>query len=201
MKTDIIKKKYQELVASSSQIKKEIKERRINLKQQKQQLIQLEQALQIVNEVGLQTQQKLQVHISDITSMAMEAVFKNPYKVELEFLKRRNKTECDIWFVRDGKKIEPLSATGGGAADIASFALRIASWTMTKPKTRSVIILDEPFKHLSKEYRNDAAQMLKQVSNKINIQFIIVTHDPELAAYADKQFTVKLKKRVSYVRT
>jgi DNA repair exonuclease SbcCD ATPase subunit len=161
-----------------------------------------EQALEIVKEVGLKTQQQLQYHISGITSVALEIVFENPYELKIEFIERRNKTECDIIFERDGNKIDPISSSGVGAIDVAAFALRIASWTMQTPRSINTIILDEPFKHLrGKEENKKVLQMIKEISSKLNLQIIMVGDvkvDRELMEeYADKIFDISIKKGVS----
>lgn len=158
-----------------------------------------EQAKEIIREVGIKTQEQLQYHISDITSLALEAIFPNPYKLEVEFVQRRNKTECDIFFTRDDNRVDPLSASGGGAVDVAAFALRIASWSLEFPHSRNVLILDEPMKFVSEGLRDKASHMLKEVSQKLGIQFIIITHEPKLTTYADKIFEVTNKKGVSQV--
>ena len=162
-------------------------------------LQQHEQAREIVREVGLVTQQSLQYHISDITSLALEAVFEDPYELVAEFVQRRNKTECDLYFSREGNRADPEGASGVGAMDVAAFALRVASWSMQTPKRRNVIILDEPFKYLDKARQPQASQMLKEISDRLGIQFIIVTHESTLAEYADKTFTVGIRNRVSKV--
>ena len=160
-----------------------------------------EHAREVVREVGLATQQQLQVHISDITSLALESVFPDPYELDVEFVQRRNKTECDLSFVRDDNKVHPLSASGVGAIDVASFALRIAAWSMQVPKKRNTIILDEPFRFLSVNYQEQASLMLKELSDKLGIQFIIITHEQTLTEYADKIFTIKLSRSgVSHVK-
>ena len=162
-------------------------------------LQQHEQAREVVREVGLITQQSLQYHISDITSLALEAVFEDPYELVAEFVQRRNKTECDLYFSREGNRADPEGASGVGAMDVAAFALRVASWSMQTPKRRNVIILDEPFKYLDKARQPQASQMLKEISDRLGIQFIIVTHESTLAEYADKTFTVGIRNRVSKV--
>ena len=153
-----------------------------------------ERAREIVRMVGLKTQEQLSFHISDITSLALNAVFDNPYELKVDFVQRRNKTECDLLFVRDGLEIEPKEASGVGAMDVASFALRIASWTMTKPRTRNVIILDEPMRYLSTDYQEKASAMIKELSKKLGIQFIIITHEEVLTSSADKIFEVSIRK-------
>ena len=91
-------------------------------------------------------------------------------------------------------EIDPIEASGVGAIDVASFALRIASWTMAIPKTRNVIILDEPMKHLSTEYQEKASAMIKELSQKLGLQFIIITHEEVLTSSADKIFEVSIRK-------
>lgn len=181
------------------QIETSLTNLQIQLKEKGCSLRQHEQAKEIIREVGLKTQQQLQINISDITSLALEAVFPNPYELKVEFVQRRNKTECDLYFVRDGNKVDPLTASGVGAVDVAAFALRIASWSMSQPHSRNTIILDEPFRFLSENYQEQASIMLKEISQKLGIQFIIISHNTTLANCADKIFSVSIKRGKSKV--
>ncbi len=159
-----------------------------------------EKALAIVKEVGRKTQEKLQFHISDITSLALDAVMpEDPYKLTMEFVDRRDKNECDLRFERQGNLMKPLDSSGVGAIDVASFALRIAAWSIQFPKSRPVIILDEPFKFLDKSKHGRASEMLKELSLKLGLQFIIVTHEEGLTENADRIFKVSNIKRTSKV--
>lgn len=176
-------------------IRKAISNIQTELIEKKRDLRRHEQAREIIREVGLKTQQQLQYHISDITSLALEAVFNNPYELKVEFVQRRNKTECDLLFVRKDNSINPLDSSGGGAVDVAAFALRIASWSMSIPRSRNTIIMDEPLRFLSEEYQEKASMMIKEISKKLGIQFIIVTHEPVLTTYADKIFDVTISKK------
>ena len=158
-----------------------------------------EKAKEVIRIVGLETQQKLQFHISDITSLALEAVFPDPYELKANFVQRRNKTECDLTFIRDEMEIDPIEASGVGAIDVAAFALRIASWSMNIPHTRNTIILDEPFRFLSKNYQEQASMMIHEISQKLGIQMIIVTHEDALTTSADKIFNVSIRKGISKI--
>lgn len=185
------------------QIEESIEELQERVKLTGRSLRKHERAREIIREVGLKTQEQLQVHISDITSLALDAVFEDPYELVAEFVQRRNKTECDLMFERDGERMDPIGASGGGAVDVAAFALRIAAWSMQSPKRRNVVILDEPMKFL--DGRTDriekASQIIKELSDRLGIQFIIITHENTLAEHADKTFTVKIsKKGVSQVK-
>lgn len=184
-----------------AQIQSSIDRDSLKIKHDEREYRQNEKAREIVREIGLKMQEQLQYHISDITSLALEAVFENPYKLEVEFIQRRNKTECDLYFSRDGMRVDPLTASGGGTVDVASFALRIASWSMMNPRPNNVIILDEPLRYLSEDNQEKGSQMIKELSKKLGLQFIIVTHEQTLATYADRIFETTIKKGITKIKT
>ncbi len=199
LRTNLERQKGQEL-----QIQNTITQTTRTVREKKRDLSRHEKAREIIREVGLKTQQQLSFHISDITSLALEAVFINPYKLVVDFVQRRNKTECDLYFDRDGNRVEPLQASGGGAVDVAAFALRIASWSMQRPKSRNVVILDEPFKHLKGVRENILVlDMVKEISKKLGIQIIMVSDEridrEEIVMRADKVFETRIKKGVTEV--
>ncbi len=195
-----LRHKLEQQKGRRQQILEELVLIRADIEQLKADELRHQKALEIVKEVGLKTQQQLQYHISDITSLALDSIFDNPYTLVVEFVQRRGKTECDLFFERDGERVNPLLASGGGTVDVAAFALRIASWSMAKPRTRNVMILDEPLRFVSAKYQEKASAMIKEVSEKLGIQFIIITHNEVLASYADRTFEVTIKNGVSHVK-
>jgi DNA repair exonuclease SbcCD ATPase subunit len=175
------------------------------LQQSEQKLSDHEKAREVIREVGLKTQQELSYNISEITSMALDGVFDDPYELLVEFVQRRNKTECDLWFKRDGEKIYPLYA-GGGALDVAAFALRVASWSMQQPRTRNVLIGDESFKHLKGEEANRRVlEMVREVAEKMNLQIILISDErvsrEAIMDNTDRLFEVSIENGVSNVET
>lgn len=199
MKIQHLRNQLEQQKGRRAQIVKSIANTNQTVKESKRSLRRHEQAREIIRTVGISTMRQLQYHISDITSLALEAVFDDPYELVVEFVQRRNKTECDLFFVRSGERMDPLSASGGGAVDVAAFALRIASWSMQRPKSRNVIILDEPLRFLSADHQEKASVMIKEISQKLGIQFIIITHEPILASCADKIFETKIRKGITQI--
>ncbi|HLP44172.1 MAG TPA: hypothetical protein VK145_02735, partial [Candidatus Nanoarchaeia archaeon] len=160
------------------QIQANIKRYESEITESKRNLVRHEQAREIIKEVGRKTMQQLEFHISEITSLAMEAVFPDPYQLKVAFVERRNKTECDLVFQRDGFETKPLEEAGFGAVDVASFALRVASWSMQNPHSRNVLILDEPFKHLKGlEANRQVLKMIHEISKKMGIQIIMISDE------------------------
>jgi DNA repair exonuclease SbcCD ATPase subunit len=172
-----------------------------DIQKKKRELRLHEQALIIVIEVGKKTQEQISFHISDITSLALSSIFPDPYTLEVEFVQRHNKSECDLYFVRNENKVNPLKASGGGTVDVACFALRIASWSMQTPHRRNTIILDEPFRFVSENYQEQASTMLKEISKRLGIQFIVITHSQVLASFADRTFNTTIHKGITKITT
>jgi ABC-type uncharacterized transport system YnjBCD ATPase subunit len=190
MTTQLLRQSLERKKGQLQQLQQSLMQTSQYIQNSKSSLAMHEQAREVIRTVGMDTQNQLSYNISDITSLALDSVFPDPYTLTCSFVQRRNKTECDLTFVRDGNEIDPLTASGVGAVDVASFALRIASWSMARPRTRNVIILDEPFRFLSENYQDQASAMVKEISKKLGIQFIIVTHNETLTSYADKVFKV-----------
>lgn len=196
-----IRGKIYKLKGKKEQIEADIADIQLLLKKKEKYIVNLEKAREIIKIVSRTTQEKIQYHISDIASLALDGIFPEPYKLVLNFVERRNKTECDISFLRNEHIVNPVEDSGFGAVDVASFALRVASWSMSRPRTRPVILLDEPMKHLSDEYQEAASEMIKKVADKLGVQFIIISHKPVLSTFADKVFKVTQKKEVSVIKT
>ena len=182
------------------QLKKDLDEALDQMDEAYLRTIYCEEAQTIFQEVAQITQKELEYHVSELVTLAMAAVFDNPYELEVEFVQRRNRTEADLWFVRDGKRIHPLSASGGGAADVAAFALRVALWSLSPKKTRPILILDESLKFLKGgDLPEKGAEMLQEISRKIGLQVIMVSHIPEQVSGADQRIQVKLQNGVSEI--
>jgi len=163
-------------------------------------LHQYQSAQMIINTVAQQTQDELVYHISGLVSMAMESVWEiNPYTLSIEFPIKRNRTECELEFVRNGHKIPPMEAVGGGARDVACFALRVGLWSLVRPKLRNLFVLDQPFSDMDLDIQYKAGQMMKEIAEKLGIQIIMVTHSPDLIKAADRVFRTKLVNDVTEV--
>lgn len=163
-------------------------------------VIYCEEAATILQNIAQVTQEQLTYHISELVTLAMAAVFDNPYELKVEFVLRRNRTEADISFVRDGKSIDPMSASGGGAVDVAAFALRVALWSLSQPKTRNVLVLDEPLHFLKGDVLPEKGSiMMQEISSKLGLQMIMVSHIPEQVSGSDKVHTISIRNGVSMV--
>ncbi len=170
------------------------------IKLNKRDLRRHEKALEIVKHVGLATQKQLEYHLSEQTSLAMAAVFDDPYNLKLNFQEKRGKTEVEILFARRGLEFPPLGSAGGGTIDVASLALRIAYFSMRQDKkVRPVLLLDEPFSQLKGEDANRRAlAIVQEISEKLGLQIISVSDErmprEDIIENADQVFIVSQDK-------
>lgn len=164
--------------------------KKIDYLTQRQKTIELVQAL--VQKVAKETQEQLKFQIEDIVKTCIDTCFPDEYDFKVEFEIKRGKTECSLKFYKNGREIDIMEASGGGVVDLASFGLRLASWSLGN--TANTLVLDEPFKFLSKDLQGRAGEIVKEISSKLGIQIIQNTHIPELVEQSDKVFRVNLVK-------
>ena len=137
------------------------------------------QAQQLVQQVAEQVQQQAHQQVASVVTRCLQAVGFD-YEFRIKFVRKRGKTEAELLFVRDDVEIDPTDAAGGGAIDVASFALRLSCLMLSKPQRRRLLVLDEPFKFTSKDFRPAVRELLLTLAKEMKIQFILVSHQPEL---------------------
>lgn len=135
----------------------------------------------ILQSLAATVQQQAHRRIASVVTRCLEAVFgEDAYEFKINFEEKRGKTEARLLFCRDGMELEPLEGSGGGAVDVAAFALRLACLVLQRPACRRLLVLDEPFRFVSKSYRPRLKSLLLALANEFNVQFIMVTHIPDL---------------------
>jgi ABC-type glutathione transport system ATPase component len=141
-----------------------------------------QQANTILQAVFAQIQENVHKTISDIVTRCLKAVFKdNAYEFKIAFEQKRNKIEAEIQFIKNNEIYNPLTQSGGGVLDVASFGLRLSAVLLSQIKrNRRILILDEPFRFLSVEYRPAIRDLIQQLSEELDFQFVTVTHAKEL---------------------
>lgn len=193
-----LRNKHSQAIGAKNILEKRWKSAEAELLELESLVLNCQKARVIVQKVAEETQKKIEYHISNLVTLALSSVFPNPYEFKLQFVLRRNKTEADLIFVKGVNEGNPIDVSGGGALDVASFALRCAVWSI-KPNN-NVLILDEPFHFLSRNLQDKCSQMIKMISKKLKIQFIIVSHIPEITESADKVFNVVNENGISKIK-
>lgn len=170
-------------------IEEDLNKKQRELKDHKEEKKAAEDARTILQIAAKDTQQNLESHFAKLVYSSFQIIFDDPYEFRPEFVERRNKTECDLWFVRNGQKLTPKFSSGGSVRNIAAFALRLAYWKLEK--SEPVMIFDEPFRNFHEDRLERVAQAIRYLSDELKLQLIIISHIDELKAQADKIISVE----------
>lgn len=199
------REKLNKLKVEKDIFKKELKSKNSILLENKKQFENLVKAQTIIQEVAQKTQNEIKFFITDIVNLALNSIpFENPPdSFEMEFVTRRNQTECDLFYLKEGHRLNPLLSEGGGVLSITSFALLLACWSLQNKKNNT-IIFDEPFKDINDPGNKlnlmfYIGEMIKKVSKLLNIQIIIVGSNGNFNDIADKIFEIKKEDKRSKV--
>jgi len=189
------KKATKELLEDSvKNLQTEIEDRQANLTN-------LEEALDIMNVVGILVQQEFEEVVEVLVTDALKFVFGDNHSFEIDSKIERNQPEVHMFIVIDGEKFSPRDDEfSGGQADVVSFALRIILWAIQYQRTRPTLLFDEPFRCLhGTKNAESVREMIQYLSKMLNLQFIIITQDEELTKAADAAFLVVKEKGISKV--
>lgn len=171
----------------------QIQDKQIQIISKKSYVDDLVKARWVITEVAQRTQNRFKDFVENLVTMAIRAVYENrTMRFLLNFRVNRNRSEA--WLqVQEGDKepYTPKDAQGGGMVDMIGMSMRPVLQSIEKPRSRNVIIADEPMKNLGHgRFLTRAGEILREISHRLGFQLILVTHEPELVQIADKAWNV-----------
>ena len=184
------RRKVDALQAEHRLLGQQIETEQVRLKDLKSDSENINKARALIQQAALQTQETLKIRLTAIVTTALRTVFVDKdLDFSVRFESKRGRTEAVLEVGEDGIFTDPIEGHGGGVVDIVSFALRAAFWSISN--TRSTLVLDEPFRFLSRDLQPFAAQIIRTLSDKLGLQIIMVTHISDLQDVAHKVFEVE----------
>lgn len=158
----------------------------------------LTDALDVMNAVSIICQDQFKGVLEGIVTDAIKFVYGDEYSFEMESDVKRNQPEIHFYVVIDGARNSIKNDdVGGGVVDVIAFALRVTLWALQDPQTDNVLILDEPLKNVDSDRLILVGDMIKKLSRDLNLQFIMVTHENQLAEAADASWVITKKNGIS----
>jgi len=136
---------------------------------------------------------KTQHGFEAIVTYALQSILGPDYSFELDFGRRGNLQEVNFKIKSKAynEPHNPMDTSGGGVVDIVSLALRTAILNISRPRVEGPLILDESFKHLSRQYLPAAGTFLNALADRIGRQIIMVSHKNELMRFSDNSIEIK----------
>ena len=176
-----ISDKIASLAAEYELAVRQVRTERQAVKDGRRKLRDVQKAQRILQGVAKTVQSAAHSKIAAIVSKCMETVFDHPYKLEIDWIEARGKTEARLKFVdRHGLTIDdPLDETSAGMISVAVFSLRLADLVLSEPRMRKCLLLDEPFSGLASNLRTRTASMVEILAKELGVQFVLTTHDVE----------------------
>lgn len=154
----------------------------------------------LLQEASTFSRSKMKQDIELVVSQALQDIFQDPSMgFVIEYDSSHNKVIANFFVTKlvDGKtlQLDILSECGGGVADVVSLAIRVVLLLYHSKNVAKILMLDEActsISNFSGEVLNNLGKWLKMVSDKFDIQIILVTQKTELASFADKTFKVEI---------
>ena len=175
------RRRLNSLLAEHALATRQVKVEKEALQEAKAKVEDATRAQQLVQTVAEEVQNQAHRQIASVVTRCLQNVFGDEaYQFRVRFVQKRGKTEAELVFARDGKEIDPMDAAGGGVIDVCAFALRLACLVLARPKRRRLLVLDEPFRFVSREFIPAVRQLLESLAKEMELQIIAVTHNQGL---------------------
>jgi len=197
-------KKYRDFLLSKDAEKRYLENKRVVISKElfdlQQSLSDLTEAQDIMNAVGVLAQTEVKEVIESLVTKALQSIYGPEYSFEIENAVLRNQPETYFYVVINGVRNSLREELGGGVVDTVGFALRVILWALQNTRTDNVLILDEPFRNLSRNHIGQVKEMIKYLSEALGLQIIIVSHIEELGEEAGAVFCVEQINGTSFVK-
>ena len=152
-------------------------------------LIELDKCLNVFQVLIESKKREIKCRIESLITQGLRTIFERPdYKFTINMeIKRGVMTASPMvhsLFQGEEFQGEPMESHGGGLCDVISFLMQVIVLLSFK-NLEKVIICDEIFKHVSRQFLPNVAEFLRHLSETTKMQMIIVTHQDEIISCAD----------------
>jgi DNA repair ATPase RecN len=146
-----------------------------------------EQARMLLETYSEEEQEALRRRVDALVGRGLSLIFGEGYGFRTEVGQSRGQAAMSFKIITPEGERDPMQSHGGGVVNVVSFVLRVVVAALT-PSLGRTMILDEPFAQLSTEYLDGVALFLRELVDVTGLQLVIVSHEPEIAAVADKAY-------------
>jgi hypothetical protein len=145
----------------------------------------------VLTEAAKLTRREFKTRVEDLINLVIKSVFiDRKFEFVLEFYEMRNQVECRPLISENDELYEPIDEMGGSTAQLLGLFFRPILWSLEKVRSRALFIIDEPEQHIGESNIDALGQVITLLSHQLNIQFILTTHNWNLAPYGDCTFQV-----------
>lgn len=197
------REKYLIAKGQENQIQESIKNREKKIKELEKEQDHLRKVDILLKQASEYARSQIKEQLEYLVTASLQAVFQKELSFYIELFESHNSPAASFLIeetIEDQKVYyDPLESRGGGLVDMISIILRIAFLYFLEPKMYGPLLMDEPAKHLSDEYVHDFADFLKSLSEDLDLQILLVTHNDHFSFMGDKIYKTKLKDHITHL--
>lgn len=146
-------------------------------------------ALKIIEGLALDKRNGIKTGIETVVGEALKMLYGDEYGFEMSYSEKNNRSCLEMRVskqTKDGVVKRMMDGFGGGVSDSISIPLRMM--VLKGSNTGDILILDEAFKHVDSSMIEKVGDFLKTISEKLDMQIILVSHHKPLLKYAEIGF-------------
>jgi len=174
------------------------------LQQAREQIKLLDEVAVVLKNLSGFARDQARDQVERTVTAALRAVFSEDYSFRIALKEVGQRVEAEFYVAsRYGAaqrlETKPEDARGGGVVDVVSLALRVAMLLSHQPRVEGPLVLDEPTKHVSREFSPNVTEFLRSITprsgtalaTRAGRQVILVTHDAYLGESADTVYEIE----------
>lgn len=143
-------------------------------------------------------QRKFQKSTETIVSEGLSHVFGEELQLQIKPSTKADMSAVEFVLIKDGQEEDIMEGQGGGYIGIIAFLLRVLLIMASRPLLRLVLIMDEPFAHLSVEFRHPLAEMAAALIDRLGFQMLMVTQEREYVDAADVAYSFEKVRKITH---
>lgn len=144
-------------------------------------------------------QRKFQKSTETIVSEGLSLVFGQDLQLKIKPSTKADMSAVEFVLVKDGQEEDIMEGQGGGYIGIIAFLLRVLLIVASQPLLRRILVMDEPFAHVSPEFRHPLAEMAAALIDRLGFQVIMVTQEREYVDVADTAYSFEVVRKATRV--
>ncbi len=151
-----------------------------------------EEARVALEEMEKSWRRQFEEKLSALVSHGLTAVFGEETRVTIETETKRSATHMTLKLTQNGVELgNIMDGTGGSIVSILSVLLRVMLTVSVRPPLRRLIVLDEPLHGaVDPSHIPTFGTLLRELAERLSLQFIVVAHEEDLVEYADVVYEV-----------
>ncbi len=128
--------------------------------------------------------------LEDLLSLGLRRIFQDrDYRVEIKVTEKRSSKCADLYLIDNGHPfLMRDSSVAGGILVVVGFLIQ--TFYVANLDIAKILFLDEALSNISTQYLDNFFAFVKELSLKIGLTVILITHDTRFLEYADRIYKV-----------